>query len=247
MIKKPLISIITVSFNAVDTIEQTILSVINQSYSNIEYIIIDGGSTDGTIDIIKKYENKISFWMSEPDKGIYDAMNKGINLSNGEWVNFMNCGDWFASNECIDKNIEYFNDNKLVIYSDNIRSNYKKNQNSYRKASKINKITRGMVFCHQSSFIHKPKENKLYYNLDYKICADYELFLRIYLKHGTKAFAYVDEPISVYEIQNGISSKFKNKLYKEKLQIHLKEKLYFSLIIDIIHYTRNVLNSILSD
>lgn len=88
-----LISVVTVSYNAVATIEQTLLSVINQTYPNIEYIIIDGGSTDGTVDIIKKYADEIVYWISEPDKGIYDAMNKGIKKANGEWINFINAGD----------------------------------------------------------------------------------------------------------------------------------------------------------
>ena len=86
MKNNPLISVVTVSYNAVLTIEQTILSVINQTYPHIEYIIIDGGSTDGTVDIIKKYANRIAYWVSEPDKGIYDAMNKGVVVATGEWI-----------------------------------------------------------------------------------------------------------------------------------------------------------------
>ena len=92
------ISIVTVSFNAVKTIEQTILSVINQTYENIEYIIIDGGSTDGTIDIIKKYEDQISYWVSEKDKGIYDAMNKGIDIATGDYVYFIQSADVLNKN-----------------------------------------------------------------------------------------------------------------------------------------------------
>ena len=89
----PLITIITVAYNAVKDIENTILSVLNQTYPNIEYIIIDGGSTDGTLDIIKKYEDKISYWVSEPDKGIYDAMNKGIVKANGDYLFFLGADD----------------------------------------------------------------------------------------------------------------------------------------------------------
>ena len=94
----PLISVVTVSYNAVSTIEQTIISVLNQMYSNIEYIIIDGGSTDGTVDIIKRYDDKIAYWRSEPDRGIYDAMNKGILQAKGEWIYFIGASDLCRSN-----------------------------------------------------------------------------------------------------------------------------------------------------
>jgi glycosyltransferase involved in cell wall biosynthesis len=90
---KPKISVITICYNAVDLIEKTILSVLHQSYDNIEYIIIDGNSTDGTVDIIQKYANQLAYWISEPDGGIFDAMNKGLDHATGEWVNFMNAGD----------------------------------------------------------------------------------------------------------------------------------------------------------
>ena len=97
-IDKPILSVITVVRNCVDVIEDTILSVINQSYSNIEYVIIDGNSSDGTKDIINKYKSKIDLYISENDKGIYDAMNKGISNVNGKYVNFMNAGDVFFNN-----------------------------------------------------------------------------------------------------------------------------------------------------
>lgn len=114
----PLISVITVSYNAVLTIEQTILSVINQTYLNIEYIIIDGGSTDGTVNVIKKYADKIAYWVSEPDKGIYDAMNKGIAYSHGEYCNFINAGDKFCSSSILKQVMDFNHVADIIVGQD---------------------------------------------------------------------------------------------------------------------------------
>lgn len=108
------ISVVTVCYNAADTIEKTILSVLNQTYHDIEYIIIDGGSTDGTVEIIRKYADKIAYWVSEPDKGIYDAMNKGIEVATGEWLNFMNAGDLFCDKFVL---TNVFSDDSVNEYS----------------------------------------------------------------------------------------------------------------------------------
>ena len=97
----PKITVITVVRNDVAHIEHTMLSVLGQTYGNVEYIVIDGGSTDGTVDIIKKYADKLAYWVSEPDGGIYPAMNKGLQHATGEWVNFMNSGDSFADDKVL--------------------------------------------------------------------------------------------------------------------------------------------------
>src|SRR5690606_2467889 len=99
----PKLSVITIVYNNVKDIERTILSIITQTYDNIEYIIIDGGSTDGTLDIIKKYQHKVSQWVSEPDKGIYNAMNKGLKMSSGDYILFMNSGDEVYDQRTVEK------------------------------------------------------------------------------------------------------------------------------------------------
>lgn len=115
----PLITIITSVFNAERTLEETILSVIGQSYSNVEYIIIDGGSTDGSLDIIKKYQHAIDYWVSEPDAGIYDAWNKGVLSSQGEWLCFLGADDYLWNAEAVSdmaKELTKVSENTCVAY-----------------------------------------------------------------------------------------------------------------------------------
>ena len=118
MTNYPKVSIITVVYNGIEFLEETIKSVIAQTYPNIEYIIVDGGSKDGTLDIIKKYEAHISKWISEPDKGIYDAMNKGIDLATGDWQNFLNAGDSFVDNNVLEKIFTTNLENITLVYGD---------------------------------------------------------------------------------------------------------------------------------
>ena len=107
------ISVITICYNAEKTIERTIKSVLNQSYKNLEYIIIDGGSKDNTMKIVKRYKDKISSVISEPDNGIYDAMNKGVRIATGEWLNMMNAGDCYTNDEVL--NLDNLKKHKVEI------------------------------------------------------------------------------------------------------------------------------------
>lgn len=199
----PLISIVTVSYNAASVIEETILSVIHQTYSQIEYIIIDGGSTDNTNEIIKKYLPGISYYKSEPDKGIYDAMNKAIKVAKGEWINFLNCGDSFTSENVI---AEVFGTNTFenigVIYG-NVNKKY---DNVWRlvKPKSIKNMEHHLPFCHQASFCRREWMKEMF-DLKYRFVADDAFFFNLYRK-GVQ-FHYVDITIANYESLYGFSSK----------------------------------------
>ena len=213
--EKALISVVTVCFNAEKEIENTIRSVINQNYSNIEYIIIDGGSVDGTVDLIEKYADKITYWVSEPDKGIYDAMNKGIKIASGEWIIFMNSGDLFVDENVLN-NIFTTSIKEHVNF---VYGNTLLNYNGRHKLSSPNPVSylkKGMAFCHQSVFVRT--KCMLEFNVKYKIAADFDFFYNAYKKYGEISFQYVNIPISIYEAFYGVSTN-KVERYKEYLQI----------------------------
>lgn len=198
MAYKPKITVVTVCFNAAETIEKTILSVVGQTYDNIEYLIIDGGSKDDTLEIIKKYENNISKWISEPDKGIYDAMNKAIKMATGEWINFMNAGDCFAADDVLEK---IFNDDipdkVKFLYSDNyyIELDGKK---TYAKHDH-----NALSILHQSSIYRKVLHDEHgYYIVTPKIIVSDLLFFASIPQYE---FKKVEIPISC-NIKGGVSA-----------------------------------------
>ncbi len=188
----PLVSIITVVLNGVNTIEQTLNSVLNQSYKNIQYIIIDGGSTDGTIDIIRKYEDHIDLWVSEPDGGLYDAMNKGISYAKGELIGIINSDDWYEE-EIISHIIDVYNDSdqKTVIYG--LIRNFRDEKFYSIKGISTNALRYDMI-QHPTCFIPKEIYDKYgSYDSKYKYSADYDLILR-YVNNGVN-FKFIEKII----------------------------------------------------
>lgn len=197
----PKLSIITVVFNGAATIQRAIHSVLSQSFQDFEYIIIDGKSTDGTIDIIKKINSEKIFWISEPDKGIYDAMNKGIHIAKGEWIYFLGSDDCLNNNEVLYKTFQ-FNLNEIDIVYGNVYS------------SKLKRIFDGptnkekLLFhnlCHQAIF-YKRKIHEVYgyYNLTFMLFSDWEFNLRCFLDEGIKTL-YIELVIAVYA-EGGLST-----------------------------------------
>ena len=214
--KKPLVTVITVVRNSVSLLEETILSVINQTYQNIEYIIIDGDSNDGTIDIIKRYEDKISLWISEPDRGIYDAMNKGLDLAKGEWINFMNAGDKFFNDSVIESifKTERYDQYELIygdeeyVYADITDFSIRK------KAKRLRDIWRFMPFSHQSLFMKTNILKKYSFNIN-NISADHEIAYKCY-KEKLK-FLKLDIIIASY-LTNGESERRSIEVIKSRWQ-----------------------------
>lgn len=212
---KPKISVVTVCYNAVETIEETILSVLSQTYDNIEYIIIDGGSTDGTVDIIKRYSDRLAYWVSEPDRGIYDAMNKAIIAADSNYVNFMNAGDTFYENGSI---ATVFN-NELkddIIYGETI--NISDSCCYLERCLPLKKMSEILPFSHQSTFVKTSLLKEYLFNTAYRSAADYDLLHRLWKENYT--FKYVPEIIAVFDAREGFSAINKSLVLKEVSRIN---------------------------
>ena len=204
------VSLITVVYNGVDTIRDTIESILAQTYPTIEYIIIDGGSTDGTVELVKSYGTRIAQFVSEPDKGLYDAMNKGIKLATGEVIGLLNADDFYRHHEVIAHVVDTFNRSKSdAVYGDMLyvdRGDLYKVKRYFRSGwYKPGAFKWGWMPGHLSFFAKKRLYDKLgLFRLDLKSAADYELMLRFIHKHKI-SLTYMDETTIVMR-EGGVSN-----------------------------------------
>ena len=187
----PLVTIITVVFNGEKHLEQTIQSVINQTYDNVEYIVIDGGSTDGTVDIIRKYEEKIDYWVSEPDNGIYDAMNKALTIAKGDWILFLGSDDILIN--CLEE-LSIILKNPSNIYYGDVYS--KRKHKLYGGRFDFARLVVQNI-CQQSIFYPKEVFQDRNFDLIYEYLADYHFNMITYREAKFK-FSYIPKLVAIY-------------------------------------------------
>lgn len=228
----PLITVVTVVYNGEKFLEETILSVINQTYDNVEYIIIDGGSTDGTLDIIKKYEHAIDYWVSEKDEGIYDAMNKGCELAIGKGLNFLNAGDVYLGDVIPDDPVFPLAIPYKIKYSRLILN------------GRLGNFKMGMPLSHQAIFY---ENKKVLYDLTYTIAADYKYTIQTGFFDGNIIFYKVDGCVlfdgsgistANYRLRDVETLKIIKSFYPEKAMIFLLTSSIKNLMKSMVEYVK---------
>ena len=231
------VSIITVTFNCEDTIEDTMLSVFSQNYKNIEYIIIDGGSTDNTMIKVKKYNKNISHIITEKDQGMYDAINKGIKLSTGDIVHILNSDDVYADQNILSEVVDLFKKKNCEILLSKIIFFKKINQINHKqyftrevgiKFFSPNLLRFGFMPAHPGTFIKKNIYDKFgMYKINYQIASDYELFVRLLMKFKVPYLKY--DKLTVKMREGGKSTKniYSNYIItKEIIKVFKENNLY---------------------
>jgi glycosyltransferase involved in cell wall biosynthesis len=195
----PLISIVTVVLNAATDLEVSIRSVIELNQNNVEYVIMDGGSTDGTLDILQKYEDSVDFWMSEPDKGIYDAMNKAVRLAHGRWVCILGADDTLCSN--LATVASYLKDERTIYYGDVFMTG---SQRRYDGPFGAWKLSRHNI-CQQAIFYPRAAFESQQFDLKYRLLADWEFNMRCFANPSLK-FQHIPVLVANYNDTTGTSS-----------------------------------------
>lgn len=220
------ISIITVSFNCKNTIEKTLYSVANQKNQDYEYIIIDGGSTDGTMELIQAYSNIIEnmYIVSEPDNGIYDAMNKGILKASGDYIFFLNSGDVFYNDFVLAEVMKYLDLDFDIFWGNVIKNNIVETYPS--QISKFRLVALERMICHQAIFAKKELLEKYLFDTTFKICADRDWLINVIFRYGATYYYMKNLIICDYDC-TGISSSNYKTYSIESMRIAKRNYGYF--------------------
>ena len=210
-----IVTIITVCRNHAKELERTIRSVESQTWQEKEYLVIDGASTDDTLDVIKAHEASITRWVSEPDHGIYDAMNKGVRMAQGEWVIFMNAGDTFAGDDTLQKVFSLSTSHSSllqdadVIYGDVIKGKLVKKAEAPRNAHR-------MFYCHQSAFVRTSCLREFPFDIRHRMSADFKQVKQLFL--SGKRFRQLDFPVANFDTQ-GVSNRNRSAGLYDNIQV----------------------------
>jgi glycosyltransferase involved in cell wall biosynthesis len=197
---KPLVSVVTIVRNGEAFVAATLRSVVGQTYPNVEFIVVDGGSTDKTLDVVTAFDDRIDYWLSEPDKGIYDAMNKGAAFATGAWVCFMNAGDIFFGNDSIARIFDAFPAEAELIYG-----GCEVDYGTFRRridAGDVEDLWKGMAFSHQSLFARTALVRSHPFDTRHGTAADFGFVLR--MREEGRVFHRVSQAVSVVDA-HGIS------------------------------------------
>lgn len=231
----PKFSIITVTYNAEEVLERTILSVISQTYQHVEYILIDGQSTDQTLQIAHKYDKQINRIISEPDKGLYDAMNKGIQSATGDYLCFLNAGDKLHANNTLQLIVQTLKETILpdVLYGETAIVDEKGKFLHMRRLSPPKDLNwksfkKGMLVCHQAFFTHRKLATQIPYDLQYRFSADFDWCIRIMKR--TKHLHNTQLTLIDY-LNEGITTKNHNASLKERFRIMAKHYGWISTVL----------------
>jgi len=235
---KPLVTVITVVYNGEAYLEETILSVINQTYDNVEYIIVDGGSTDGTLEIIKKYDKQIDYWVSEQDSGIYNAWNKAITVAAGKWIAFLGADDLYLKN-AIELYINYIGNKDIDYCSSQVELITKEKRliEIFGLPWQWRFFKKNMKVAHVGSLHNINYFKKMgLYNTNYQIAADYEMLLR----KRNKLQALFLNSITVKMRDGGISNSMINLVFKETMNAKINTAKRNKLIVYYEYYLAHI-------
>lgn len=240
----PKFSVITVTYNAESVLEDTILSVISQTYHHVEYIIVDGASKDGTLSIINRYKDRITKVISEPDKGLYDAMNKGMRQATGDYLCFLNAGDSFHEDNTLQQIVHTITEKELpdVLYGETALVNNKRHFLRMRRLSTPKVLTwksfkQGMLVCHQAFFAKTSLAEP--YDLQYRFSADFDWCIRVMKKARTLHNTHLT---IIDYLEEGMTTQNRKASLKERFHIMAR---HYGMISTVAHHAWFVLRAVL--